>query len=100
MECFWATTLAASGNTTIVVIGNHSGVKGGGVERAGPEVEVGGHKLDHSSILFGFRLPKPLRAGRLVQVCGPAWDGEFNFRPGCCEAPDFESRADSSRPLA
>ena len=58
MECFLATTLAASGNTNIVVIGNHSGVKAGGVERAGTEVEVGGHKLNHSSILFGFRLPK------------------------------------------
>jgi hypothetical protein len=59
MECFWATTLAESGNTTIVVLGNHSGVKAGGVERAGPEVECGGTKLDHSFILFGFRLPKP-----------------------------------------
>ena len=54
----WATILAASGNTTIVVIGNHYGVKAGVVGRDGPEIEVGGYKLDHSSIFFWFRLPK------------------------------------------
>jgi hypothetical protein len=41
MECFWATTLAASRNTTIVVIGNHSRVKAGVVEREDPDVKVG-----------------------------------------------------------
>ena len=53
IECFSATTighlrlplLAACGDNTIVVIGNHYGVEAGVVEREGPEVEVGGHKF-------------------------------------------------------
>jgi hypothetical protein len=58
LSVFRLLLLAACGDTTIVVIGDQSGIKAGVVEREGPEVKVSGRKLDHSSVFFGGRLPK------------------------------------------